>query len=50
MGEAVRTTLTLEGIRLAVLAIGFTTATLTSPLLEVFQHDPCRLYYHADLF
>jgi hypothetical protein len=35
---------------LAVMATGFTTATLTSPLLEVFQHDLCRLYYHADLF
>jgi hypothetical protein len=35
---------------LAVMTTGFTTATLTSPLLEVFQHDLCRLYYHADLF
>jgi hypothetical protein len=35
---------------LTVMATGFTTATLTSPLLEVFQHDLCRLYYHADLF
>ena len=35
---------------LAVMATGFTTANLTSPLLEVFQHDRCRLYYHADLF
>ena len=35
---------------LAVMAAGFTTANLTSPLLEVFQHDRCRLYYHADLF
>jgi hypothetical protein len=35
---------------LAVMATGFTTANLTSPLLEVFQHDRCRLYYHADVF
>jgi hypothetical protein len=35
---------------LAVKATGFTTATLTSPLLKVFQHDLCRLYYHTDLF
>ena len=35
---------------LAVTATGFTTANLTSPLLEVFQHDRCRLYYHVDMF
>jgi hypothetical protein len=46
----VRTILTLEGIRLAVMVRGFTTAIPTSPLLEVFQHDLCQLYYHADLF
>jgi hypothetical protein len=32
------------------MAIGFTTEGLTSPLLEVFQHDICRLYYQVDLF
>ena len=35
---------------LAVMAAGFTTANLTSPLLAVFQHDRCRLYYQADVF
>ena len=35
---------------LAVMAIGFSTATLSSPLLEVFRHDLCRLYYHTDVF
>lgn len=35
---------------LAVMATGFTTANLTSPLLDVFQHDLCRLYYQADVF
>jgi hypothetical protein len=35
---------------LAVMATGFTTATLSSPVLEVFQHDLCRLYYHTDMF
>jgi len=35
---------------LAVMATGFTTATLSSPVLEVFQHDLCRLYYHTDVF
>jgi hypothetical protein len=34
----------------AVMAAEFTTANLTSPSLEVFQHDLCRLYYHADVF
>src|SRR2546425_8483153 len=29
---------------LAVMTAGFTTADLCSPLLEVFQHDICRLY------
>ena len=35
---------------LAVLAVGFTTMNLTSPHLEVFQHDACRLLYQADVF
>ncbi len=35
---------------LAIMATGFTTANLSSPLLEVFQHDTCRLYYHTDVF
>jgi hypothetical protein len=35
---------------LAVMAAGFTTATLASPYLEVFQHDTCRLLYQADVF
>jgi len=35
---------------LAVMATGFTTATLSSPVLEAFQHDLCRLYYHMDVF
>ena len=35
---------------LVVMATRFTTANLTSPLLEVFQHDMCRLYYHVDVF
>ena len=30
---------------LAVMAVGFTTTNLTSPHLEVFQHDTCRLLY-----
>jgi hypothetical protein len=35
---------------LAVMAAGFTTANLPVHLLDVFQHDLCRLYYHADVF
>jgi hypothetical protein len=35
---------------LAVMTAGFTTADLCSPLLEVFQHDICRLYYDSDVF
>jgi hypothetical protein len=35
---------------LAVMAAGFTTVTLPAHLLGVFQHDLCRLYYHADVF
>jgi hypothetical protein len=35
---------------LAVMATGFTTATLASPYLEVFQHDTCRLLYQVDIF
>jgi hypothetical protein len=33
-----------------VMAAGFTTAHLTPPHLEVFQHDACRLLYQIDLF
>lgn len=35
---------------LTVMAAGFTTANLTSPHLEVFQHDTCRLLYQIDVF
>jgi uncharacterized protein DUF6932 len=35
---------------LAVMAAGFTTLHLPAHLLDVFQHDLCRLYHHADLF
>ena len=35
---------------LAVMATGFTTATLASPYLEVFQHDTWRLLYQIDVF
>ena len=35
---------------LAVMAAGFTTVNLPAHLLDVFQHDLCRLYYHTDVF
>jgi hypothetical protein len=35
---------------LVVMAAGFTTVHLPAHLLDVFQHDLCRLYYHTDLF
>jgi hypothetical protein len=35
---------------LVVMASGFTTAILRSPLLEIFQNDTGRLYYQADVF
>jgi hypothetical protein len=35
---------------LAVMAAGFTTVNLPAHLLDVFQHDLCRLYYQADVF
>src|SRR5215475_4792285 len=35
---------------LAVMAAGFTTVNLPVHLLEVLQHDLCRLYDHADVF
>ena len=35
---------------LAVMAAGFTTMNLTSPHLEIFQHDTCRLLYQTDVF
>src|SRR6266581_8729914 len=35
---------------LAVMAAGFTTGNLPAHLLDVFQHDLCRIYYHADVF
>jgi hypothetical protein len=36
--------------RLAVMAAGFTTASLIPPHLDVFQHDTCRLRYQTDVF
>ncbi len=33
-----------------VMEAGFTTAHLTARALEVFQHDLCKIRYHADLF
>jgi hypothetical protein len=33
-----------------VMAAGFTTADLSEPALSVFQHDICRIRYHADVF
>ena len=35
---------------LAVMAAGFTTVNLPAHLLDVFQHDLCRLYYQTDVF
>lgn len=35
---------------LAVMAVGFSTVSLVSPRLEVFQHDTCRLLYQSDVF
>ena len=35
---------------LAVMTQGFSTANLSSPHLDVFQHDVCRLSYQADVF
>jgi hypothetical protein len=35
---------------LAVMSAGFTTMHLSAHLLDVFQHDRCRLYYYADVF
>jgi Family of unknown function (DUF6932) len=35
---------------LAVMAAGFTTVHLPAHLLDVFQHDLCRLYYQTDVF
>ena len=35
---------------LAVMAAGFTTVTLPSPHVEVFQHDTCRLAYQTEVF
>jgi len=32
------------------MAAGFTTGNLPAHLLDVFQHDLCRIYYHADVF
>lgn len=33
-----------------VMEAGFTTTHLSARLLEVFQHDVCRIRYHADVF
>jgi hypothetical protein len=35
---------------LAVMAAGFITVHLPAHLLDVFQHDLCRLYYQTDVF
>ena len=35
---------------LAVMAAGFTTVNLPAHLLDVFQHDLCRLYDPAEVF
>jgi len=35
---------------LAVMAAGFITVPLPAHLLDVFQHDLCRLYYQTDVF
>jgi hypothetical protein len=35
---------------LAVMATGFTTADVSSPHREIFQHDTCRLIYQTDVF
>lgn len=33
-----------------VMAAGFTTAHLAGRALEPFQHDLCKIHYHADMF
>jgi Polymerase beta, Nucleotidyltransferase len=33
-----------------VMRAGFSTADLSQPTLTVFQHDNCRIRYHADVF
>jgi len=35
---------------LVVMNSGFSTAQLGGKILELFQHDVCRIRYHADLF
>ena|SRR5262245_9975895 len=35
---------------LVVMNAGFSTAQLGGKVLELFQHDVCRIRYHADLF
>jgi predicted nucleotidyltransferase len=34
----------------AVMEAGFTTAHLSGTALEAFQHDRCKIRYHADVF
>ena len=33
-----------------VMEAGFTTTHLSARVLEIFQHDVCRIRYHADVF
>jgi predicted nucleotidyltransferase len=35
---------------LVVMNAGFSTTQLSGKVLELFQHDVCRIRYHADLF
>lgn len=35
---------------LVVMKAGFSTTQLDRKVLELFQHDVCRIRYHADLF
>gem|GEM_PF-2491107 len=35
---------------LVIMNAGFSTAQLGGKVLELFQHDVCRIRYHADLF
>ena len=35
---------------LVVMNAGFSTTQLSGKVLELFQHDLCRIHYHADLF
>lgn len=35
---------------LVVMNSGFTTVNLSGKTLEIFQHDICKIHYHADVF